>query len=167
MTALPISPLASKLLARGPAAELGDGNMLYGFLPGSWEADAVIHRPGGEHVKARGEIHAGWVLEGRAIQDVWILPGSFHGTTLRLYDPSIDAWHIHWHDPLKHYYPRMIGRPSGPDIVQEGRSESGEIFRWRFTQIQPDSFHWIADVSADDRTNWKMQLEFFARRLAA
>ena len=40
--------------------------------------------PAGTKHTERGEIHFGWVLEGRAIQDVWILPGFFyHGTTLQ------------------------------------------------------------------------------------
>jgi hypothetical protein len=30
-------------------------------------------------------------LQGRAIQDVWILPDFFYGTTLRVYDPGIAA----------------------------------------------------------------------------
>ena len=71
----------------------------------------------------RGEIHFGWVLEGRAIQDVWILPGFFFGTTLRVYDPGLDAWHILWSDPLKQYYTRQVGRARGKDIVQEGTAE--------------------------------------------
>jgi hypothetical protein len=34
--------------------------------------DGVLHRDEGRY-EAPGEIHAAWVLEGRAIQDVWIL----------------------------------------------------------------------------------------------
>jgi len=60
----------------------------------------VAHLDDGTTHRGRGEVHAGWVLDGRAIQDVWILPGLFYGTTLRVYDPGLDAWHILWHDPL-------------------------------------------------------------------
>jgi len=48
--------------------------------------------------------------------------GFFYGTTLRVYDPGIDAWHILWSDPLKQLYRRQIGRARGQDIVQEGRT---------------------------------------------
>jgi hypothetical protein len=165
MNAPSTSPLARKLLACGPMAEYGDAINLYGFLPGSWETDGVIHRPDGGRAEKRGEIHAGWILEGRAIQDVWMLADSFYGTTLRIYDPSQNAWHIHWHDTIKQYYPRQIGKADGPDIVQLGRAESGELLRWRFTEIQADSFHWIADVSSNEGASWKLQLDIFTRRV--
>ncbi len=86
----------------------------------------------------RGEIHFGWVLEGRAIQDVWILPGVFYGTTLRVYDPGLDAWHILWSDPVKQLYTRQIGRARGHDIVQEGVDDAGAAIRWSFTEITPE-----------------------------
>src|SRR5262249_19236378 len=116
----------------------------------------------GKH-ELRGEIHAGWVLEGRAIQDVWILPGVFYGTTLRVYDPGLDAWHILWSDPLRQYYTRQIGRASGKDIVQEGTNNAGVPVRWSFTERTPDSFHWIGE-RADGADRWKLEAEFFARR---
>ena len=68
------SPLIRKLLASAPTTEYGEAINLYGFLPGSWETDGIIHRPDGGRVEKRGEIHAGWILGGRAIQDVWALP---------------------------------------------------------------------------------------------
>ena len=74
---------------------------------------------------------------GRAIQDVWILPGVFYGTTLRIYDPNIDAWHILWSDPLRQFYTRQIGRARGSDIVQLGKNDAGEAVRWSFTEITP------------------------------
>ena len=96
---------------------------LYGWLVGDWDMDAVMHSDDGSRHEGRGTIHFGWVLEGRAIQDVWILPGVFYGTTLRVYDPGIDAWHILWSDPVRQFYTRQVGRARGADIVQEGRNE--------------------------------------------
>jgi hypothetical protein len=131
-----------------------------GSEPGSSARDGTKH-------DGRGEIHFGWVLEGRAIQDVWILPGFFYGTTLRVYDPGIDAWHILWSDPLKQLYWRQIGRARGKDIVQEGQDDSGAAVRWSFTDITPNSFHWIGERSGDGGANWQLQAEFFARRVTA
>ena len=55
---------------------------LYGWLIGDWRFNAVVHADDGARHTGEGEIHFAWVLEGRAIQDVWILPGVFFGTTL-------------------------------------------------------------------------------------
>ena len=138
---------------------------LYGWLIGRWEMDAVVYKDDGATREGRGEIHFGWVLEGRAIQDVWILPGVFYGTTLRVYDPGIDAWHILWSDPVRQYYTRQIGRARGEDIVQEGRNDAGALTRWSFSEITRDSFRWRGERSLDDGATWELQAEFFARRV--
>lgn len=148
-----------------PAADRAQKMGLYGWLIGRWEMDGVIHDDDGRTHTGRGEIHFGWVLEGRAIQDVWILPGFFYGTTLRVYDPDIDAWHILWSDPLKQRYRRQIGRAHGDDIVQEGNDDTGAAVRWSFTEITPTSFRWRGERSPDGGANWQLQAEYFARRV--
>jgi hypothetical protein len=147
-----------------PSADRAAKMTLYGWLIGRWEMDAVLHQDDGTRHTGSGEIHAGFVLEGRAIQDVWILPGIFYGTTLRIYDPGLDAWHILWNDPLKQYYTRQLGRARGNDIVQDGKDDTGTAVRWSFTEITPDSFHWLGERSPDGGKTWRLQVEFFARR---
>jgi hypothetical protein len=166
------------LHTHGPAPDRAEKMGLYGWLIGEWEMDALYHLDGGATRRSRGEIHFGWVLEGRAIQDIWIVParaergadppawGDFYGTTLRVYDPGLDAWHILWSDPVKQYYSRQIGRARGPDIVQEGKDDSGTPVRWSFTEITRDSFRWLGERSPDGGTTWQLQVEFFARRVA-
>jgi catechol 2,3-dioxygenase-like lactoylglutathione lyase family enzyme len=148
-----------------PAPDRADKMGLYGWLIGSWEMDTVVHADDGTTQQGRGEIHFGWVLEGRAIQDVWILPGVFFGTTLRVYDPGLDAWHILWSDPLRQFYTRQIGRAHGADIVQEGTNDAGDATRWSFSEITGDSFRWRGERSHDGGATWHQQAEFFARRM--
>lgn len=147
----------------GPAPELADKLGLYGWLIGNWEMDA--HRP----------LANGSVARGRAIQDVWYVPPPaaagdrpatppLFGTTLRIYDPGIDAWHIIWVDPVGQNHLRQIGRAQGHDIVQEGSDGAGMPVRWRFTEMTPDSFHWIGERSSDEGKSWSLVVEFFARR---
>jgi hypothetical protein len=152
------------LRAGGPAADRVEKLGLYGWLIGDWTMEAVIDRDDGTRFNGAGTIYFGWVLEGRAIQDVWILPGVFHGTTLRVYDPGLDAWHILWSDPLRQFYARQIGRAADPDIVQDGTDGAGNPIRWRFTDITPDSFLWIGERSSDGGATWQRQTEFRARR---
>ena len=152
------------LRSDGPAADRADRMGLYAFLVGDWTFDATVHKDDGTTHQGRGEIHAIWALDGRAIQDVWILPGFFYGTTLRIYDPALDAWRILWNDPLKQYYPRQIGRAHGRDIVQIGNTEDGTPVRWSFTDIKSDSFRWLGERSLDQGGTWHLQAEFLARR---
>lgn len=151
------------LLAQAPSSDQADKMELYGWLIGEWEMEAVIYLADGP-IRGMGRICFNWVLEGRAIQDVWILPGVFYGSTLRIYDPAIDGWHILWSDPLKQFYTRQIGRACGKDIVQQGSNDAGELLRWSFTEITPDSFHWLGERSSDAGNTYQLQAEFFAKR---
>jgi hypothetical protein len=156
---------AYALHADAPAPDRAEKMNLYGWLIGRWAFAGTVHRDDGTRHQGDGEIYFGWVLEGRAIQDVWILPGAFYGTTLRVYDPGIDAWHILWSDPLRQVYTRQIGRAHGGDIVQLGKNDAGEAVRWSFTAITPNSFRWTGERSRDDGGTWQLQAEFLARRL--
>ena len=153
------------LASDGPAADRADKMDLYGWLIGRWTMDATVHPDDGGAHRGPGEIYFGWVLEGRAIQDVWILPGVFYGTTLRVYAPDIDAWHILWSDPMRQFYTRQIGRAHGRDIVQVGKNDKGEAVRWSFTEITPDSFCWTGERSRDDSQTWELQAKFRVRRV--
>ena len=152
------------LSSTAAAADRADKMKLYGWLIGRWTMDATVYRDDGTRHQGPGEIYFAWVLEGRAIQDVWILPGVFYGTTLRIYDPGIDAWHILWSDPMRQVYTRQIGRAQGDDIVQLGNNDAGEPIRWSFSAITPDSFRWTGERSRDTGSTWQMQAEFLAGR---
>jgi hypothetical protein len=158
------STFMDRLLSPGPAADRAARATLYAFLIGDWRFDAVVNRDDGSVHRGQGEIHAVWALDGRAIQDVWILPGLFYGTTLRVYDPALDAWHILWSDPLKQYYTRQLGRARGTDIVQEGETDKGMPVRWSFLERTADSFRWLGEYSLDGGAAWRMQSEFRATR---
>lgn len=148
---------------------------LYGFLVGSWSLDvrsyAGMATPG-----ERGELHAARTLEGRAIQDTWIMPiraergaaldevRNMYGTTLRVWDPAVQGWRITWINPARNYVEQQIGRASGADIVQLGMRHNGALTRWRFTEIAARSFRWLGDVLASDGETWTRETEFFATR---
>lgn len=156
--------LAKALHAAEPAADRADKLALYGRFVGGWVMDTVTYRDDGTTHTGQGEIHFGWVLAGRAVQDVWVLPGIFHGTTLRVYDPGIDAWHIFWSDPIRQYYSRQIGRAVGDRIVQEGKNDAGLTVRWSFNDITPNAFRWLGECSFDGGHSWRVQSEYRARR---
>jgi hypothetical protein len=166
--------LLHNLHADGPAADRAQQMMLYGQFEGSWDGTLRYLDAEGVHHETTAEVHFGWVLEGRAIQDVWIAPSRrnrkegerllMHGSTFRIYDPQNDLWHITWLDPVKQLRSVMTGRKVGDEIIQEYRADDGKRVQWLFTDITPDSFHWINRESADDGGNWNIRGEFFLRR---
>jgi hypothetical protein len=93
------------------------------------------------------------------------IAGNWYGTTLRVYDPALDAWRIFWIDPATNFFCQQIGKAVGPDIVQEGTMESGSRSRWRFTKITARSFHWLGEESPDDGATWRLLVEVLARRV--
>src|SRR5579863_7558438 len=68
------SPFLDALGADGPAADRVGKMDLYGRFVGSWELDVTQIAEDGSQRRRKGEWHFGWALEGRAIQDVWIVP---------------------------------------------------------------------------------------------
>jgi hypothetical protein len=170
------SAFLDALHAEGPAADRADKMALYGRFVGAWDLDVTEFKDDGTTRRRPGEWHFGWALEGRAIQDVWIVPlrgqrqgdavalSNRYGTTLRVYDPAIDAWHIQWTDPVGQTYLTMIGRAQGNDIVQLGKSAAGHLIRWGFYEIKPASFLWRGEASVDNEAVWKRVVEFIARR---
>ena len=173
--------LISVLHAEKPASDRAEKLQLYGRFIGDWDAKIITHAPDGATHESSGEIHFGWILEGRAIQDVWMTPrlaerpnaqplavaGNWFGTTIRVYDPKIDAWRIYWIDPATNSFRQQIGRPRGQDIVQEGKTDSGGLSRWSFTKLTPNSFHWLGESSAGEDSSWQLLVEVLAQRKAA
>jgi hypothetical protein len=169
------------LCASGPAPGYDEKLMLYGQFAGSWEAEAHWLLPDETTRLHYWQIHFDWVLEGRAIQDVWITPprqgprsalglepwgkfGNQYGTTLRVYDPGSDAWDITYVEPYSCSRATLVGRLVGNRIVQEGTGSDGSRLRWVFSDIGPDTFRWHAEVSRDDGVTWRKALEMLARR---
>ncbi len=166
------------LAARGRSPEIPESEDAYGWLIGSWELD-VLHywRVDVAARRIKGEAHFGWVLEGRAVQDVWIMPRrserttdldktmNMYGTTLGMWDPSIQAWRIIWINPVGNHRDQQIGQRSGRDVLQIGARSDATLTRWRFTEITPDSFHWLGEALQPDGKTWKLEGEFRAKRL--
>ncbi len=167
---------AEALHSGGPDPGHAGGLKLYGRFIGAWAFDATRVLEDGTRLTGRGEVHFGWVLEGKAVQDVWILPArdagpspslgpwTFYGTTLRVYDPGIDAWHIFWSDPRSGYFSRQLGRAEGDSIVQQGVDDTGSSVRWSFSRITEDAFRWLGERSHDSGATWREEVEFLARR---
>ncbi len=174
-----VEPFLDALWAPGALASQAQRMSLYDPLLGSWAADVIDHDASGPPRTSTGEWHFGWVLEGRAIQDVWISPprasrrpgmpalGNRYGTSLRVYDPAADVWHVTWINPVTGVRNTLLGRRHGDEIVQEGTDTDGSLMRWTFSDVTPGSFRWRGESSSDGGRTWRLDAEFFGRRVHA
>jgi len=154
---------------------------LYDRFIGRWEAEAQAFLPDGSSRRHYWQIRFERVLEGRAIQDVWITPprdgpnvgksqrwGPFdnqYGMTLRVYDAKLDAWRVTWIDPCAGYRAELVGRARRDGIFQEGKGSDGASLRWIFSDLRADSFRWRAEVSRDEGASWHTAIEMLAHRV--
>lgn len=154
----PPSPngLAHALLAPAALPAQSAQLMLYGQFVGEWDVAVTNHGDDGRTTRGTGEWIFGWVLEGRAIQDTWIVPSRKdrdpaaespgpYGTTLRFYVPAENRWRIVWINPVGGAIERMTARAIGGEIVQEGHDDEGRPFRWVFFGITGDAFRWQSE----------------------
>ena len=143
----------------GPAGPDAERLHLYGQFVGSWDVTWAGIGADGRPVTALGELHVGWVLGGRALQDVSMVPGrgapgavqsplAFHGTAIRFYDRALGAWRCTWIDPLMGRVRRFIGREVDGDIVMLCSEDEPQL-RWRFADITKDAFTWRGEISHD------------------
>jgi hypothetical protein len=157
--------------ADGPNPEMREKLMLFGQFVGDWNIlEARYPQPDGTEILRKGEIHFGWILNGSAIQDVWMTHkgkpprAEPAGTTIRFYDPKIDAWHVIWISPAQGVVQTFIARKVKDEIVLQGRTKDGYPERWIFSQIKPDSFRWKAEESHDNEKTWKVTEEMQVQR---
>jgi len=174
----PLDKMRESLMATGRSPLIPESEDAYGWLVGSWDLEVRRYWAvdvSGQHLK--GEVHAGWTLEGMAVQDVWIMPQrgnrptvpnkklNMYGTTLRVWDSSIHAWRIIWCNPGGEHFQQQIGRRYGKDVVQLGTRDDGILTKWRFTEITTSSFHWLGESLAQDGETWNLEGEFIANRI--
>ena len=171
------SGFAQTLLAPGPHPSLGHHADTFGRLIGSWAGEYRDRHFGEPEETGSMEVHFGWVLQGRAVQDTWIAPsreparaGSVlkrqtYGTTIRVFHPEIEAWCAVWLNPVGAKRNDLIGRRVGDDIVQfclgTDRPE-----KWVFSEIAARSFLWRAFLLGDDGVTWVADTEFQLHRIA-
>lgn len=129
---------------------------LYGCFVGEWNFDwfdnLESHTP--RHVK--GEWIFRWILEGIAIQDLFICPSretrnvtfqpdAAYGTTVRMYNPNKKVWDIlytEWGCATC-----MEAHREDDKIVQV--AVNNDKLRWVFSEITPNSFRWQRMVTED------------------
>ena len=158
------------LVSKGKSNLIPEKDNLYGQFVGEWDFEWVDNQgtTGERHVQ--GEWIFAWVLEGTAIQDVFICPSrkarikdyqpdAAYATAVRMYNPNTEAWDILYTDLGG--ATQLEGKREGNRIVQTEINEKN--IQWVFSEITATSFRWQRMVKCPDDT-WETEAELFAVR---
>lgn len=161
------------LLASGAHPEMRPDNQIFGPFIGSWDLKVVWFDELGRQIRHEaGEWHFAWVLEGRAIQDVWIVPPRpirseaaepyEYGTSVRFFDPAINAWRSTWIGPMHGMIRTFMARKVDDQVVLETTAGSEPRLKWSFSNIDTHSFDWRNEVW--EGSSWRLQQSFHCQR---
>jgi hypothetical protein len=155
--------MVTALKALGPHPSLGDQAEDFARLVGTWNVEYNDFSKEGKVTHRSGEFIVGWVMDGRVVQDVWIVYPSGAGkdrevyTDLRYYDPKSRTWHAAFIDPEHASLARFKGSVVGNDrIVLNTQDFEGTDTRWSIHDIRPNSFVWREEESRDGAKTWRL-----------
>ena len=160
-------PMLEALGAPAAAPPDADKLKLFGQFVGVWDFDLTDFAADGTRSAGSGEWIWGWILQGRAVEDVWILRTGKrreYGATIRFYDAARDHWRVCWIAPVSGRFRTFVARAVGNEIVLEGVDDAGQPMRWVFSEITPDSYRWRSIVADDGSEGWRLAVEMRVRR---
>jgi hypothetical protein len=155
----------------GPHASLGDESKALSRVIGAWDVEYADFLKDGTVTHRSGEFIVGWVLDGRVVQDLWIVDPSAAGkdrevyTTVYYLDPKTRAWHATFVDPESASVLSFTGGAAGSDrFVLETPDTNSKTTRWSFNDIRPGSFVWRDEQSSDGGNTWRLKSEYHMKR---
>ena len=163
------------LYSKHANTNLEEEHNLFGQFVGEWEFDWFGYGPDQEKQYEKGEWIFSWILEGRVIQDVWIiperkrrnlegLPKGEYGTTVRFYNEKTKVWNVVWIGPIKNRLNTFEARKIGNEIVMEETNNTTNKMRWIFSEITVNTFKWRSVISDDNGKTWKLVQEMNVKR---
>lgn len=158
------------LSAIAPHPSLGEEAHVFDRFIGTWDCDYTRHLDDGSTRHAKGELEFGWILDGRAIQDIWISypteagkPRDI-GTTVRFLDTRSKLWRVIFVNPTYGALMDMKGGQEGDRIVLRGVDDDGTMLRWSFNDITAEKFTWRGEKSRDGGKTWELEEEHHMTR---
>jgi hypothetical protein len=160
------------LQALGPSPALGAQANVFGRFVGTWDVDYGEIGEDGKVTHFQGELIVGWVMDGHALQDLFIADPTAAGTertmgtTLRFLDSKSGKWHVTYIEPPTNTTVELTGGQEGDRIVLYGKDKQGSL-RWSFNDIKNDTFTWRGERSRDSGKTWRLEEEHHMKRRAA
>ncbi len=143
---------------------------IYSKLIGEWDVIWVENEGTNNERKVKGEWLFSRILEGMAIQDMFIVPSRTerkinpqpdgeYGTTIRIYNPNTNNWDIYY--GCTGYAFRLEGKKEGESIVHTEITE-GKM-KWVISDITENSFKW-EKLICDNTGIWNLEGLVYAKR---
>ena len=163
--------LTTALKATSPHPTLGDQGQVPGRLVGTWDVEYTTFAKDGTASQRTGEFIVGWIMDGQAIQDLWIVNPSGTRkerevyTDLHWFDAKSRTWRSAFVDPEHGSVAKFTGGPVGDDrYILETPDLGSKQTRWSFYDIRRDSFAVRGEASNDDGKTWKLESEYKMKR---
>jgi hypothetical protein len=166
--------MVAALKALDPHPSLGDQARVFGRFVGTWDGEYTEFSKDGKVSRSSGEWVFGWVMDGRAIQDLFVIHPSaarnerYMGTTLRYFDTKSGTWSVTFIDPENDAIETLTGGAVGEDrIVLLSANADGKQSRWTFVDIRPNSWVFRDQASRDGGKTWRLREEDHMKRQGA
>lgn len=171
-----LSPFADALISAVPHADIPEEHRIFAPFIGDWDLIVSWFDEAGNLMRReRGEWHFSWILEGRGVQDIWIVPPRGeraqsdslyeYGTSLRFFDETLNAWQSTWIGPMHQVVRTFLAHGIGDEVVLETTEGQVPRMRWSFADMKPNSFTWRNELWVG--SYWRVQQTFDARRSPA
>ena len=162
--------MAAVLPATSPHASLANEAKTLGRVVGAWDVEYLDYLKDGTASHRTGTFVVEWVLDGRAVQDLWIVDPAAGKerevySTLYYFEPKSRLWHATFVDPEHASVMSFSGGAEGDDrFVLETQDIPGKTNRWSFNEVRPDSFIWRDEQSGDGGRTWQLKSEYHMKR---
>jgi hypothetical protein len=166
--------MVAALEASGPHPSLGDHASVLNRLVGTWDVEYTDFSKDGKVTHRSGELLFGWILDGRVMQDFWIVDPSGAGkdrevyTDLLYFDPKSRTWPAVSIDPQVGSVATFSGGALGDEriVLDSHDLVPQETRRWSFNDIRPDSMVFRDEASSDGGKTWTLKSEYHMKRRA-
>lgn len=152
----------ANLFATTRHSSIPESKDIFGKFIGKWSLDLTIINTNGTKLSYTGEWHFHRILQGRAIQDIWMVPGltgqnhsEFHeyGTTIRTFNTNTNTWKAVWFGPIQNQLFVFDVEDKIDQIVLTQVNNPIWDMKWIFFDISSTTFKWKSEIKAKEHND--------------
>lgn len=137
---------------------------VFGQFIGKWNFDLKIFDSKGNVTDLKGNWVFERILNGQAIQDVWMVPSKDskekesnyfeYGTSIRSYDLKTRKWKVTWIGPILNQYFVFDVEQINNEIHLKLINHENLKMRWIFYDIKEKTFQWKSEIFLMNKCEW-------------